>query len=88
MQLNVKTRLDILILAIRIVGLGYAVYNVMLFYVDPNGGVVAKDGDVYLHGIPMIKLFWSFVIIGVGSLIESIRNVLNKTKNNQPTTNM
>ncbi len=80
MQIPVK-RLDYLVLALRIGGLGYAIYNVLQFFVgnQPNEIQVTHD-DIYLHGIPIIRVFYSFLIIAVGSVIDSIRNVYQKHK--------
>jgi hypothetical protein len=73
-----KHKLDILILLGKTSGLGYAIYNLLQYY-HGAGGLSVSD-DVYIHGVPMVRIFGSFLIIAFSSLAESIINIRQKNK--------
>ncbi|MGI0027250.1 MAG: hypothetical protein ACREAD_05350 [Nitrosopumilaceae archaeon] len=79
MPIPLKKTLDIIVLIIRIVGFASASYSILQFFSvnNPNQIEVTHD-DIYLHGIPLVRILSSFLIIAIASLIESVRNFLPK----------
>lgn len=71
MQFSKILNLNSIVLFIRIGGFVFAMITLMQYYTGKNE-LNVDNGAILVHGIDLVRIFVSFLIIAFGSLVESI----------------
>lgn len=75
----VKNSVQTVAMILKVIGLGFAIFN-LLSYKSGESTIEFTEGEVYIKGIPMVRLFISWTILAFGSALDSIMKVIRGRK--------
>ena len=73
MRVSWKLISNIVVWGFRIGGVIWAGWNLLQYYFGGSSNLLELKGDdIFVHGVPMIKIFVSFFMIAISGLLDSI----------------